>query len=155
VDHQVEHHVDVERAGGELTDAVNLEVDGVGDVRAERGERRVEAFEVADHECGPPAAGGRDHLVGLGERARDRLLHQHVDARFEQGDRDLGMRLGWHGEADGLDSSDERAPVGRELDAALVGDRAGRRLVRVAGGDERAAPFCGERGVDARVVFAE
>jgi hypothetical protein len=48
VNHQVEHHVNVERPGGELADAVNLEVDGVADVRAERDERRVEAFEVAD-----------------------------------------------------------------------------------------------------------
>jgi hypothetical protein len=83
VDHEVEHHVDVERAGGELPDAVNLEVGGLADVRAERDERRVEAFEVADHQRRAAALRGLDHPVGLFERARDRLLDEDVDAGRE------------------------------------------------------------------------
>src|SRR5205085_3108326 len=73
VDHQVEHDVNIERARGELADAVNLEVDGVSDVRAQGDERRVEAFEVADHQSGFAPPGGGDHPVGLFERARDGL----------------------------------------------------------------------------------
>src|SRR5579885_388198 len=155
VDHQVEHHVNVERARGELADAVNLEIDGVADVRAERDERGVEAFEVSDHQRRLAALGGGGHRVGLIYRARDRFFDEDVDARFEQRAGDLGVRLGRRGEADGVNVADERAPVGRPFRPALFGDRARGLFVRVADRDEARLTFGGERGVDARVLATE
>ena len=47
MDHEVEDHVDVERAGGEDAEAVGLEEHGVVEAGGDGGDGGVEAFEMA------------------------------------------------------------------------------------------------------------
>src|SRR5689334_6936091 len=48
VNHQVEHNIDVERARGELPDAMYLEVNRLADVWLQSDHRGIEALEVSD-----------------------------------------------------------------------------------------------------------
>src|SRR5262249_18499725 len=60
----------------------------------DRGNRRVEAFDVADHQrhTGLPRRG--DDVVALLDRGGDGLLDQDVDVARDAGERDLVMQMG-------------------------------------------------------------
>src|SRR6185369_6937861 len=83
VNHQVEYDVDVERARGELADAMNLEVNRFADVWSQRNHRGIEALEMSDLKNCVAACGGFDHAIGFVERARDRFFDEDVNAGFE------------------------------------------------------------------------
>ena len=92
-----------------------------------RRERRREPRVLERNEHTPGALGGGDHLVGIGDRARHRLVDEHVLARAERGHRDgvvLRVRRG----------DDDRVDVvapDRVLPAVLDRSRAPRRAGRL------------------------
>jgi len=60
VNHQIQHHIDVQRASAELTHAMNFEIDWVADVRAQRNQRRIEPLRMAHLQDSAAFPGGRD-----------------------------------------------------------------------------------------------
>ncbi len=95
VDHQVEHHVDIQAARAEEVHAVDFEEEGQGGALFERHDGGVEALQVAHLQDAAAAGGGIDQAVGGGQVAGDGLLHQHVDAGIEQEAADLGVERWW------------------------------------------------------------
>src|SRR5262245_24073134 len=85
VNHQIHHHVDVERARREDAHPVGLEKPRTFDAAPQRHERRVEPFDVAGLQDQILRFGRADHLVRFVERARNRLFDQRVDARLQKG----------------------------------------------------------------------
>src|SRR5262245_23364934 len=85
VNHQIHHHVDVERARRKDAHPVGLEKPRAFDALPQRHERRVEPFDVAGLQDQILRFGRADHLVRFAERAGDRLFDQDVDARYQKG----------------------------------------------------------------------
>src|SRR5258706_11236664 len=48
VNHQVQDHIDVQRTSSELANAMNLEIDWIAHVRAQRHQRRIKSLGMAD-----------------------------------------------------------------------------------------------------------
>ena len=97
--------------------------DALRDQVAQEGDRGNAAVGEADHRAHAAlggAGGGIRHRLGLGDRVRERLLDQHVLARLERGDRDLGVRVARGHDVDDVDvvAGDHLAPVGRRLGPA-------------------------------------
>jgi len=67
MNHQVEDHVDIERARGEHAQPVDLEEHRLGQQRDGGPYRRIEALEMADldHTSGP--FGNADDLISFGQ----------------------------------------------------------------------------------------
>src|SRR5215213_9092897 len=68
VNHQIQHDIYIERARGKLADAVYLEIERPSYVRAQRCQRRVEAFEMPDLQERARTLCGCDHPVRLFKR---------------------------------------------------------------------------------------
>ncbi len=88
----------------------------VGHELARELDRRHAAVGEAHHRDLPAprgGLGGRDHLLGLGDRVRERLLAEHVLAGLERGDRDLGVGVAGRAHVDEVDvvPADERLPA--------------------------------------------
>ncbi len=94
----------------------------------------VEPPAVGHHQPCPAAAGGRHHGVGLGHGGGHRLLHQHVLAGLQEGDRLGGVEAvggADHGRVD-LGVGGQGAPVGGHPgDAVALGQPAQGRLAPV------------------------
>ncbi len=85
VDHQVQDHVDVQRAGRERAQALDLDELGLGDHGLDRLDGRIEALQVPDLEDQPVLGLGLGHeLLGLRHRLGDGLLDQDVLAAPQQ-----------------------------------------------------------------------
>ena len=80
VDHEVEHDRDVGPARIERRQAVALDEPRRVDVRQRGADRAIEPLDVARLHQRAVRARERQHLVGLVERRRDRLLDQRMDA---------------------------------------------------------------------------
>ncbi len=94
-------------------------------------ERRDPPVVEADHRpdaAGRGRLGGPGHLLGLLDGVRQRLLAQHVLARLERSDRDLGVAVARRADVHQVDvvAPDQRPPVGLDRGPAeAVGRRAG------------------------------
>jgi hypothetical protein len=155
VNHQVENNVDIQRAGGELSYAMDFEVNGVANVWAQRDKRRIKSLQVSDLQKRPSLFGGPNHLVGFIERARDWFLYQHVYSIFEKRTGNLGMRLRWHNQADGVHFPYQITPVSGPFDASLGSDLARRGFVQVANQLEVSKTFSRQRSMNAGVLFSQ
>ena len=91
---------------------MNLEIDWIADMGAQRHQGRIETLGVADLQNRAAFLPGGNHAIGFFESARDWLFNQHVDAGFKQTARDLAMRLSRYGQAYRINAADERTPVG-------------------------------------------
>ncbi len=102
VNHQVEHDVDVEAAIGKRAEAMHLDEPRSDEAPARGLDGRIEALGVPDRDDRAAGTPGGDDRVGLGDRARNRLLDEHRDAALEQRARDLRVRGGRRGHHDGV-----------------------------------------------------
>ncbi len=89
VDHQVQHHVDVQRAAVEDAEAVGFEKHRPVDQRLGRGDRGVEALQQAYLQDLPAGCRLPDQGIGLGQGDGDGLFQQDIES--------LGQSLGGHG----------------------------------------------------------
>ena len=99
-----------------------------GDQLTRQRERRHPAVVEADHRADAALGrGGRrgHHRHALVDRVGQRLLDQHVLARLERRDRDLGVAVAGGADVDDVDvvAPDHRAPVGGRLGPAVAGRR--------------------------------
>ena len=84
MDHQVEDDVDVEAAGRERAEAMNLDEPGLEGGLAQRVDGRVEPLDVPDLQDRPLLAGQPDQVLRLLQAGRHRLLDEDVLACLEQ-----------------------------------------------------------------------
>ena len=112
VNHEIEHNVDVETAGGEHAEAVNLEKEGNGQSILEGGDRRIEALEVADLENAAAILGQASESFACGGGLGDGLFDEHVDAGFEEAPGDLFMGDCGRCDDGGIDVADHLIHVG-------------------------------------------
>ena len=134
----VRPHV-AEASGGPLDRGRGQGAEGAfGDAVAQLPVAGVEAQVVVDHQQGPGPAAGGQHLLGLGQGRRDRLLAvDGAHAGFRRRRRDLGVGggVGGHGQdVQGRRLAQHLAPVGEDrrpvggvetLPAAVVAAAAG------------------------------
>ena len=80
MDHEVEHHVYVERAAVEHTQAVGFKEHGAVDQGGSRGHRRVKALEQANLQDLPAGCRLGHQRVGFRQGDRDGLFQQHVES---------------------------------------------------------------------------
>src|SRR5260370_33908663 len=119
--HQTEHNIDVQRARCELAHTMNLEIDRIADMWAQRHQGRIETLGVADLQNRAAFLPGGNHAIGFFERARAWLFNQHVDAGLKQTARDLPMRFRRYGRTYRITPADERSPVGYSLEDPCSG----------------------------------
>ena len=74
----------------------------------DRGDRRVEALDMADHQRHAGAARGGDDLPPLLDRGCDRLFDQDMDVARDAGERDLVMKMGRRRDGHGIDAFGEQ-----------------------------------------------
>jgi hypothetical protein len=96
-----------------------------------RDHRRVEALQVPHLEDAPVALSGRDEPVGGFQIRRDGLLHQHVDAGFDERQGHGFVRGGGHRDNGGVHLAGQRAGVGQRLGVILRGGFGGARGLRI------------------------
>ena len=111
VDHQVEHHVDVDAALLEAGEALAFDVQRLAERGGERAERRVEALQVPHRQQRAALPRRGEQRVGLGERRGDGLFHQHVHARLEERQRHVAVLRRGHRDAHEVHAARERARV--------------------------------------------
>ena len=92
---------------------------------------------MADAQHTTGATHRREYALAFGDRARHRLLEQHVLAGVERRDRDLRVEVVRHDDVDGLERrvGDERAPV--PMDPCLRVSLACRLRTRFARASDR------------------
>ena len=129
VNHEIEDDVDVEAAIGERAEPVHFDEARARDEPQRDGDRRIVPLGVADGEHRPAGGGRGDHPIGVGERARHRLLDQHRRSPFEERHRDLGVELGRHGDDHTVDLSEEVTIVRQRRRARRAGDLGARSLL--------------------------
>jgi len=91
---EVENHRHVGAAQLERSDARGLDIERRAELSLDRGEGGREAFLVAHLQHQPSLRGKRGKFVGLIQRSRDRLFHQHMLAGAQRCNRKRMMRLG-------------------------------------------------------------
>src|SRR5207248_4646188 len=155
VNHQIEDDIYIERASGEFADAVNLEIEGSANVRTQRDERGVEAFEMADLKQRAAFVSRRNHAISFFECARDGLFDEDVDACFQKLAGNLGVRFSRDGEADGLTASDNVPPISRPFRISFDGDVVRGLFVQITNGNEFNQSLIIKRGVDARMLTTQ
>ena len=102
MNHQIEHHVDIERARSEHAQPVHFKKHGLGDERRSGAHRRIEALQVPDLRDAIQTLRQADQFVGLGQRRGHRLFHQHVDAGLHERARCLQVPHRGYGHRGGL-----------------------------------------------------
>ncbi|MNI67467.1 hypothetical protein D3C73_1231000 [compost metagenome] len=68
---------------------------------------------MADHQHAVIGLGRIDHGLGVGQRGRDRLLHQHMDARVQQGHAQFGVIAVRRGDDGGVQTGGDEGLGGR------------------------------------------
>src|SRR5262245_65833439 len=96
-----------------------------------------------------------DHSIGLFKRAGNRFFNQEVNACREQPAGNLAMRFGGDGEAYGVDSADERAPITSRFDLEFRNELSETSLIEVADADEFAETLSCQVCVNAGVLTAQ
>ena len=105
MNHQIQHHVDIEAPLGKQAHAVNFEKQRQGSLLFRRFDRGVEPLQVTHLQDTPVFVRGPDQGVRGLEARRDRFFHEHIDSRFEQRYADFGVEGGWNHEADCLNAA--------------------------------------------------
>ncbi len=123
-----------------------------GDERQHRRHRRVVALRLTDREDGARGARGRHELVRLGQRPGHGLLHQRGDATLEEPKRNVPVKLGGHGNRDGIDGSEDVVEIRQRRRTRRRRRRGGTLGVRVDDSNELDAL---ERAQNSRVVATE
>lgn len=134
---------------------MNFEIDGSADVRTQGNHRRIEPFSVPDLKDSAALHGSGHHSVCFVDRTGDRFFDQDVNSGFQQAASNLCMRFCWYGQADGVNSSNQCAPVDVRGDIVLSSYFIDPAFVNIADCDELRPAFPRERRVDARVLLAE
>src|SRR5215212_1955854 len=155
VNHQVEHNVDVQRSRGELTYAMNLKIDWLANVRSQRNQGWIEAFEVSDLENCVALFGCANHPIGFFERSRYRFFDQDVNARLEQSTGNLAVGLSRNSDTRRLNTPDQFTPVRGPLSFPFAADGARGVFVEIADRGELRCAFGRECRVDTRVLASE
>ena len=118
----------------------------------DRFDRRIEAFDMPDHQGHAGAPRGRNDRAPLLHRGCDRLLDQHVHAAVDAGLRQLAMQVRGRGDGGGVD-----AGLQQRLDIAIgrAAQHAGHKIALLAVGIGDADELHpGKIGKHARMVAA-
>ncbi len=102
MDHKVEDDVHVEGARSENAKPVGLKEHGFVEVGDEGGDGGIEALEMADLENKVTAPGAGNQAVRLGQRARDWLFDQGMNAGIKHGSCNGGVSAGWGADGRGI-----------------------------------------------------
>ena len=84
VNHQIEHHIDVERAWREDRKPMRLKEHRASKLRLNCQNRRVEALEMSGLKDSPMLFGDRNQFVGLRGCGRERLFDEQIEAALKQ-----------------------------------------------------------------------
>ena len=84
VDHQVEHHVDVEAARRERAESMDFDEAGLPYFAPQDVHRGVEPLDVADLEDDSAALGQLDEVIRLPEGRGHRFLQEHVSPSLQE-----------------------------------------------------------------------
>jgi hypothetical protein len=104
VDHHVVHHVNIQAAGREDTEAVDFEKHGTRNDALYGRDSGIEALDVAHLKNAAMAPGRGDELVRFTERSGHGFFNQHIEITFEQATADPCVLFRGHCETDGLDT---------------------------------------------------
>ena len=85
MDHQVQHHIHVERAGCEDGEPVRLKEHGPAQLRLHGQHRRIEAFQMSRLQNASADLRNADQIVSLGQRSCQWLFDEQIEARIQQG----------------------------------------------------------------------
>ncbi len=85
MNHQVQHHIHIQRPGREDGQPVSLKEHGPAQLRLHRQHRGIEALQMAGLQNALPLGSKRKQLIRLGELRGQRLFHQQVESRIQQG----------------------------------------------------------------------
>jgi hypothetical protein len=143
VNHQVEHHVDVQRPGRELADAMDFEVNGVIDEGPQSYEGRTESFGMTHLQYSGAFLSRRDHLISLGQSSGNWLFDQDMDTGFQQTAGDFAVRLSRHGQTDGIYFAAQGTPIRDRFSLAFRGNLPGSGLVNIANKGKPGTSFRG------------
>ncbi len=98
VDHEIEDDIDVETAGSEDAEAMDLKKEREREGLFEGENGGVEALKVADLEDAIVVSGGVEQLAGGVKIGSDGFFDEDIEAGGEQGRTDGSMGLGGHGD---------------------------------------------------------
>ena len=103
---EVNDHADIGHPRREWADPGDADGENVlaRDCLLDRGDRRAEALDMADHQGDAGGLRGRDDLAALLDARGDRFLHHDVNLLVDAGERDLVMQMGWGSDGDGVDA---------------------------------------------------
>ena len=153
VNHQVEDHIDVEAALREGAQPMHLDETRLVDVRAGGQHGRVEVLDVPDGQrrtriARPPPAGGRPPRI---ERVIGFSSSTWMPAS-SSGSATLGVRLGRHRHADGVDLANQVGHTRHHRRPRRAGDLRGSPRIGIDDADERRV---GKRGQHAGMMAPE
>jgi len=159
VNHQVEDHIYIERAGREDGEPVGLEKHGAAELWLDGEDGGVEALKMAGLEDAAALFSASDQVVGFSESGGERLFDEQVDAGFEQG-RGYGVVVdGGNGDGGGVEmevGGEESFDRSEDGDCVLFGGvgGAGRVGLNCGGeGDTEAGRF--QFAIDTKVIAAK
>jgi hypothetical protein len=78
-----------------------------------------------------------------------------MDSILEKSARNVGMRFGWHHQADCVHLANKVAPIPGPFDVALGRDLAGGSFIHIADQLEITQTIIGQRSMNARVLFSQ
>ncbi len=159
MNHEVQHHVHIQRAGREDGQAVRLEKHGPAQLRLNGQHRRIEALQVAGLQNAAAFVGARNQIVGFDERSCQRLFHQQVESRIEQHGRNRVMMHRGDGDCCCVKmkvGSQKLVNACEDGNSVLGCNLRGAGGVGLDGGDQSDRLACGfQFAIDAQVVLAK
>lgn len=137
-------------------DVAHLAELAIVDQRLQHLERRMEAQHMADHEHAAIVLCRLHRALGVGDRQRDRLLHQHVLAACHGAHGGVGVELRGQRHDDGIDVGTVEQSVRLDRQTILLaGETFGASPIDVGNGSERAKRLEGADMVAAPVSATE
>jgi len=159
VDHEVEDHVDVQRARGEDGQAMRLKEHGTAQFWLDGEHSGVEALQVTRLQDAPGSFGTRNQVVSFGERCGEGLFDQQIDPGIEQRSGNGVVMNGGNGDRGCVEleiGGEQRFDGGKNGDAVFLRGFSGMGRIRLDGCDESDTVSGGfQLTVDAEVVAAE
>ena len=136
---EVDDHSDIRHARRERADAGNGDREDVLvlDPPFYQLDRRIEAFDMADHQRDAGAPGGGDDRARFGDIRGDRFLDHEIDAAADAFKREVMMQMRRRGDGDGIDAAAQQCVHVAEGGASDgAGDQIPLLAVRVGYADE-------------------